>query len=252
VPGLLTTLTDPFAIPQDAEAKHRIVRVVEGVRIAFGLVCVHRALDMAGFSILSSDPGAYAARALVEATIALAVAAGFLTPLSLVVLLGLLCMREASQYLGLQVARMLIVALLLSGAGRHLSLDALMRRREPWARAFDVLYALGPREPHALAPARLHLLALYWAVAFSGVRYHFFDSFWLRGEVLQLALTMPYFSDHSAAIVAASERFPLAFDTLCRIGLYVQAFWQLALLPLFYVRWKPVASSWSSRAWRSS
>jgi hypothetical protein len=240
VTDLLKTLVGPFTVPADAVAPRRITIVVEGVRIGFGLVCFHRALDMAGFSILSADPAGYATRALLEASVALAVAAGLLTPLSLVVLLGLLCMRDAGQYLGLQVARMLVLGLLLSGAGRHFSLDALARRRGTWARALNALYVLGPPQPNALAPARLLVLALYWAVAFSGVRYHFFDSFWLRGEVLQLALTMPYFTDHHAAVVAASERFPLAFDVLCRVGLYVQAFWQLALLPLFYVPWKPV------------
>ncbi len=202
--------------------------------MAFGFVCVHRALDMAGFSLLAPDPGAYAARALLEAGVALAVAVGFLTPAALIVLLALLA-TSSGQYLGLQIARMLIWGLLLAGAGRHLSVDAAILRRPALARLVGPLYLLAPASPASLGPVRLLLIGLFWTVAFSGVRYHLFDPFWRRADVLQLAFSLPYFSDHHALFAALSRDQPELYDLVCSIGLYVQAFWQAALLPLLFL-----------------
>jgi hypothetical protein len=230
--ALLGEGADRLAVPNGERHERRVAVVVNAVRMAFGALAAFRALDMAGFSILAAQPSSYAAGRFVEAVAALGVAFGLFTPASFLVLLGSLCTDDAGQYLGLQVARMLTVGLLLAGAGRRFSLDALALRVPDASRFLRPLYALAPSEPAALGPVRLLLLGMYWAVTLAGVRYHFFDSFWLRGEVLQLALTMPYFSDHHALFVAARDRSPEVFDLLCRAGLYVQAFWQLALLPL--------------------
>lgn len=230
--SVLGRLAARLELPPGEASERRSRRVVNGVRAAFGLVCVHRALDMAGFSILAPDPTGYAAGRLLEAVVAGTTALGILTPLSLATLLGILSTREAGPYLGLQVARMLAVGLLLAGAGRSYSFDALALRRPSLARVVRPLYVLGPPGAAGLGSVRLLLLALYWIVTFSGVRYHFFDRFWHRGDVLQLTLTMPYFCDHHETFAAVRDRFPTAFDWLCRIGLYVQAGWQALLLPL--------------------
>lgn len=230
--SVLSRLAARLELPPGEASARRVRRVVNGVRVCFGLLCLHRALDMAGFSILASDPTGYAAGRLLEATVAATTALGLLTPLSLATLLGILSTIEAGPYLGLQVARMLAVGLLLAGAGRAYSLDALALRRPSLTRVLRSLYVLGPRGPGGLGPVRLLLLALYWIVTFSGVRYHLFDRFWHRGDVLQLVLTMPYFCDHHETFAAVRDRFPSAFDLLCRGGLYVQAGWQVLLLPL--------------------
>ncbi|HEY6546915.1 MAG TPA: hypothetical protein VI589_03380, partial [Vicinamibacteria bacterium] len=173
-----------LAVPNGEVDAGRVDRVVNGVRVAFGALAAFRALDMAGFSILAPDPSLYAAGRLLEAAVALSVALGLLTPVSLLTLLGIFCTRDAGQYLGLQVARMLCVGLLLCGAGRRFSMDAVAMRAANLARLLRPLYVLAPPEPAALGSVRLLLLGLYWTVTFSGVRYHFFDGFWLRGEVL--------------------------------------------------------------------
>jgi hypothetical protein len=226
----------PPAIPAEARA----FRVVELVRIGLGLACCHRALDIAGYAVLDDRPSAAAAGSLVDAGVAALVAAGVLTPLSLAALLVRLGVHPVADYLGLQVARMLCWGLLLAGAGRRLGLDALALRHPAVAHLVRPLYLLGPEGAGGLASVRLLLLALYWTVALSGVRAHFFDPFWRKGEVLQLALTMPYMSDHYGFFQEAARRYPAGFDLACRAGLYVQALWQTALLPLFLLPFRAV------------
>ncbi len=209
--------------------------MTESVRVAFGLVLLHRCLDIAGFSLLASQPEALVKEMAIQALLAIGIAVGFATPLALLATLLCLSLFPVAEYLGLQVARILCWGLLLGGAGRSFSVDGLLSRRGSAARVFRLGYFLEARNDRETAELRFLLIALYWTVAFSGVRFHVFDAFWRKAEVLQLAMTLPYFSEHHAFFDQLSHNYPRAYDVLCSLGLYVQGFWQAMLLPLFYV-----------------
>lgn len=201
--------------------------------MVFGLLLVHRQLDMAGFAVLAPDPKAFALRCLVEAALAATLVLGLLTPLALAGLLLSLSASPTADSLGVQVARIVCWGLLLAGAGRSSSLDA---RLLAWPRTAGLrrLYVLAAPEGR-LAWVRLLVVALFWGLAVSGVSFHATDPFWLRGQVLQVALALPYMSEHYPALTALAERHPAAYDVACRVALYAQGLWQLFLLPLFYL-----------------
>jgi hypothetical protein len=233
---VITRLLRRFSLAEDPASARRAERAINLVRVAFGLLYAHRCLDVLGFAILAAEPAAFARRTAVELVLALAIASGFLTPLCLGALLALLTVAPGIEYLGMQVARMVAWGLLLSGAGRAWGFDG-WALRQPWlARVVVPLYLLAPAGPAGFGATRLLLLALFWSVTLNGVRHHAADPFWLRGEVLQLATTTPYLSDHWALFAQAARDHPRAFDLLCKGGLCAQAFWQAALLPLAFSR----------------
>src|SRR5262245_9598516 len=105
-PAWLARLYRPF-VPPEGEAHERYgARAIAAVRIAFGLVCAHRVVDLAGFSLLAEDPSAFTARMAFELALALGIAAGLATPLCLGILVALCAGWPVMQYLGLQVMRM--------------------------------------------------------------------------------------------------------------------------------------------------
>jgi hypothetical protein len=215
-----------------------LATTVEVVRVGFGLAVLHQSLDIYGFALLSSEPAFLATTTLIAALLGLLVAAGALTSLALLGFLALVTLAPPVGYLGMQVARLVAFGLLLLDAGQAAGLGALVRKRMRRGSGLEARLSFGERSPAALARTRLLLVALYWTVAFSGIRFHLEDPFWHRGDVLQLALTTPYLTDHYAFFETVRDRAPVLYDRVLTLGLGVQAAWQSLLLLLFLPRWR--------------
>jgi hypothetical protein len=214
--------------------------VLAVVRVLFGLVIAHQTLDIFGFAMLPGGPDPRFAR-LISALAAVSgamVAMGVLTPLALIGLLIYYALFPLAFNLGTMVTVVLLWGLLLHGAGRTHSVDALLLRSRLAGKWMARLYApFGTGGRQETAGIRLMVMTMFWGNCLTAMLYHIKDDFWLKGHVLQLALTASYLNDHHTSLVALREQHPRFFTAFCQVGLAVQTLWEVCLLPLMYLRW---------------
>jgi hypothetical protein len=227
-----------------------IARRASLCRFLFGLLIAWRSLSIFGFSIVHFDAGYIREWAFAETLLGIAIASGFFTQISLVVLIAAFFGNPPyAATLGDQAALLLSLGLILSGSHRKYSLDFLLRSRFPGRAAglfFDPIRL--ELSPGHFACVRLILIALFWSVCLSAMSFHFLDSLWLQGEVLQLLFTMPYMSPLHFFFSSLRDAAPALFHAAGKAGLLVQGAWELFLLPLmafgagrWFVKWQGLA-----------
>ncbi|MNR99793.1 hypothetical protein D3C72_310340 [compost metagenome] len=228
-------LLAPFALGDNA-SRH-LTAVVALVRILAGLLLLHRMVDILGLAAVSGDGPMVRLVSCLVALGAGLMTVGLFTPLAIAGLLLYFAFWPLVFNLGTMVTGTLLWGLLLLGAGRTHSLDAhLLRTRA--GRWLGRLYVFGESgDRRHVAKARFLVVVLFWGNCVTAMLFHLHDTFWLEGHVLQFALTAPYISDHYALTRAFQQQQPALFMLLCRVGLGVQAVWELLLLPLMYARW---------------
>ena len=119
-----------------------LTKNVNFLRIVFGLILLHRYLDMLGF-VESVEAQNFC---LLAVFLAACIAVGLLTPLCLVVFFFMFCLRPPiTNNLGVQVEIINLWGLFLLGAGRHYSLDALLYSSSFHKRFIAPLYSLKSR-----------------------------------------------------------------------------------------------------------
>jgi len=167
------------------------------------------------------------------------IAIGFLTPVAIVLFFALFMIHPPFFVtLGDQAAIIVFWLLILLGAGKDYSLDSLLMRWAPLNKPIGALYAFSVRlNPANFARVRFFGIFLFWSISFSAVSYHFFDDFWLNGDVLQVALVSGFWNDHYQWANHIKDNHPALFDVLCESALYIQAFFETFLIPLMYLGW---------------
>lgn len=228
----------PFALGDRATRHLPVVLAV--VRVLFGLMIVHQTLDIFGFAMLPGGPDPRFARliSVLAAVGGAMVAMGVLTPLALIGLMIYYALFPLAFNLGSMVTVVLLWGLLLHGAGRTHSLDGLLLRSRLVGRWLAPLYApFGAGGQQEIAGIRLMVMLMFWGNCLTAMLYHVKDPFWLNGQVLQMAFTAAYLSDHHAFLAALREQHPRFFMAFCQLGLAVQAVWEVCLVPLMYLKW---------------
>lgn len=216
---------------------HVVLKNVDLIRILFGALYLHKYADVLGYAAIADNPGAVWWASLGAIALAGFVLIGFLTPLALVLMMyWFVANVPFSRSLGEQVMAMTIIGLLLFGAGRDLGVDGWLIRKGRFKRLYGVLYALSAGLTRRnIGLIRLILLGLYWSASIGAMLFHYEDALWWQGGVLQIALTTHYWNDHADAFIAFMNEAPLLFHILCVAGLYVQAAFELAMVPLMFL-----------------
>lgn len=236
VSSLFTLLVHPFRV--DISDPRRLRGSIALSRILFGLLVIHQHLDCFGYAVVADSPQPIRTICTIAATAGLCLTLGLLTPLAIATLLVYFAYAPIVFYLGTMVSVPLLWGLLLLGAGQTHGLDALLLRRRLGQQMLRPLYLLAVSQTEIqVARVRFLLLVLFWGQCVSACVFHGGDDFWWRGTVLQVALTTPYWCDHYKLLATIRDGIPAVYVALCLIGLYVQVFWELFLVPLMYCRW---------------
>ncbi len=222
----------PFLIKESSEVIEKNINLA---RILVGLGIFHSYLDSLGFSILLLPQSTFKAITVLALSVFFMI--GLFTPLTC----GLLIYHFISPvvpYLGTMVLIMLLWGMLFIGVGRRWSIDAYLLNSPHTQRLIKYLYAFSlPSGNVSLAKIRFFILFLFWCVSVRAMVFHLDDSSWLHGKTLQLIFTTPYLTDHYLYFREFSQMFPLAYDLLCKSGLFIQSFWEILLFPLMYFGW---------------
>jgi predicted DCC family thiol-disulfide oxidoreductase YuxK len=205
------------------------------VRILVGLGIFHSYLDVLGYSIFLTPQSEFKAISVLVLSFLFTI--GLFTPL----ICGLLIYYFAYPiipYLGTMVLVILLWGMFFIGVGRRWSIDAYLLKSPATQRLLKYLYIFSlPLGNISLSKIRFLTLFLFWVICFRAMAFHLDDPYWLHGETLQLVFTTPYLTDHYLYFREFSQSFPLIFDLLCKLGLFIQSFWELLLFPLMYFVW---------------
>ncbi len=225
----------PFLLPVK---ESQIRKNVNFFRIVMGIFIIHRFMDVFGVAVVSSPEGVRLLMAT-GAFLGFLIAVGFMTPVAIVLFTAFFLIDPPLfGTLGDQAAIIVLWLFILLGAGKHYSVDSLLMRWKPVRAPIEHLYCFSVKlTPENFARVRFFGLMVFWAVNFSAVAFHFFDDFWLKGNVLQVAMATGFWNDHYQFTNALLDRFPMAYDFLCRSGLYIQAIFETFLLLFMYCGW---------------
>ena len=231
---VLNRLVGPFT-PREPE--HFAIRIAI-VRILFALVLTHKYANNIAFAVISPGADEIVFRSTIAVVLGLLLFIGFLTPLVLAGWLVFLWHFAIMPNLGDQAAIIVLWGLLLGGAGRLLSLDSLL---VGWSRLgsriISKLYVFAlDREPKGAATVSFLMVALYWGLGTAAMAGHFVFDLWKNGRILELITTLPYYNDFYGQFAELRETRPVFFWLYCRVGWFLQSFWELFLLPLMYWR----------------
>jgi len=222
----------PFIIKENSDFIEKNINLA---RILVGLGIFHSYLDMLGYSILLTPQIEF--KAIVVLALSFLFTIGLFTPL----ICGILIFYFAYPivpYLGTMILVMLLWGMLFIGVGRRWSIDAYLLKSPSTQRLLKYLYVLSlPLGNINLSKIRFFVLFLFWCVCVRAMTFHLDDPYWLHGETLQLLFTTPYLTDHYLYIQKFSQMLPLTYDLLCKLGLFIQSFWEFLLFPLMYFWW---------------
>lgn len=230
---------DRFFSPFFLSASESRWRVnVEVGRILLGVMIIHRFLDVFGVAAVGNAESIRTA-CLTAVFLGICILIGFMTPIALV-LKGVLFLIQPPFFgtLGDQAALLVLWILLFLGAGRKWGVDSVLLKRPGASALMERIYWMNLQPtPGNFARVRFFGLLTFWSINFSAIAYHFFDPFWLRGEVLQLSMTSAFWNDHYLLFERLRTASPTLFVWLCKSGLYIQAFFETFLLPLMFLGW---------------
>jgi hypothetical protein len=230
-----TYILRSFELPIDEPVFRR---TVELCRVTIGLGMLHRYVDIAGFLVATPDPVMSERIVLIAVAASLGVTLGLLTPLALATLFYFTLYTPFGFTLGDQMVGIVMWVLLFSGAGRRWSLDAALIRFPLVSKLLAVFYALDvPFSTRSFALLRLIVLFFYWSIAFGAMAFHFKDSLWIRGNVLQLLMVTPYMTDLAALMRAFRDAMPDVYDAVWRVAFVLDSVFELLLWPLCLFRW---------------
>ncbi len=222
----------PFTVKENSDFIEKNTNLA---RILVGLGIFHSYLDVLGYSIFLTPQNEL--KAICALILSFLFTIGLFTPLTC----GLLIYYFAYPiipYLGTMVLVILLWGMFFIGVGRRWSVDAYLLKFPSTQRFLKYLYIFSlPLGNISLAKIRFLTLFLFWCVCVRAIAFHVDDSYWLHGETLQLVFATPYLTDHYLYFQQFSQMFPLIYDLLCKLGLFVQTFWEFFLFPLMYFWW---------------
>ena len=222
----------PFTLNENSDFIEKNINLA---RILVGLGIFHSYLDILGYSIFLTPQNEIKAISVLALSFLFTI--GLFTPIACGLLIYFFTAPLVS-YLGTMVLIILLWGMFFIGVGRRWSVDAYLLKFTPTQRLIRYLYIFSlPLGKVSLSRIRFLVLFLFWCLCVRAMAFHFDDSYWLNGKTLQLLFTTPYLTDHYLYFQKFSQMFPLAYDLLCKAGLFIQSFWELLLFPLMYFWW---------------
>jgi hypothetical protein len=207
-------------------------------RVLLGILMTHKYLDTLGFTPLCNAQTHAFPVACVGSVAGICLTLGLLTPVTLIFYALTYVYYPPVSSLVEAVLQIPLWGLLVLGAGKSYSLDALLARRSWGQKVCRVLYGFAlPPTASNLAVVRFFLLFMLWGICVNAMFYHFSDEFWLSGAVLQIGFATPYLSDYYHLANRLRETCPAWYVTFCVSGLLVQCLWEMCLVPLMLFRW---------------
>ena len=231
---IILKLSGPFS----QNSNHNSVHLAVGVsRIYTGIIIFTQAIGNFGIVPIFDDlPQRVAFEQLMVSLCGLMLAVGFLTPIALLFLIYSFTFSDLSLSLGCQVARILLLGLILLRSGKIYSVDKYLYSK--FSRVYKFLYCVGIDSKPSISFnwLKFGLMVLFWGICLSAMIFHFQDKSWLSGEVLSVALTGSFYSKYSGFFRSLADNYPQAFCFFCISGLIVQAFWETFLVSLMFLR----------------
>ena len=219
------------AFPRHSNFEHFKFAVL---RPLFGIILLSRAFNIHSYLTsedLVSSIGMWSISGLVAAVL---LTIGLFTQYALLFLVFLMWQYGdtvmGTATLGNDVGAMLAVLLFLTGAGRHLSIDAIIVNRFRLAEKF-LLYTKAYSDPNNIALAKFSALASYWAICVYSVSMHFNESAWMTGVAGPLLLTNNFMSSPYLFFESLFISSELAVH-ISKFSLWSMMLWYPAILPL--------------------
>ena len=206
------------------EDTQQIDRLVETSRVLLGLILFIRYFDAFGFFSVDND---YKLICLSGSVISLFLTFGFFSPISLIILFYLQITTPILRGLGNQVTVILIWALIFMSAGSKYSIDSFLNLKK-------IFFFFKYRNSYSFAIVRFSSIFMFWGICITAMSFHFFDELWLKGEALELLVLTPYLSEYYELFFYLNKHHYGIFKLICTLGLLVQGFWEMFLLPLFF------------------
>ena len=222
----------PFVLNENSDSIEKNINLA---RILVGLGIFHSYLDILGYSIFLDPQNQTKAISVLALSFLFTI--GLFTPLACGLLIYFFS-APLIPYLGTMVLIIFLWGMFFAGVGRRWSIDAYLFNFTSTQRLLKYLYAfsLAPNNEN-FSKIRFFVLFLFWCICVRAMAFHFDDSYWLNGQTLQLLFTTPYLTDHYLYFQKFSQMFPLTYDVLCKLSLFVQSAWELLLIPLMYFWW---------------
>lgn len=223
---------------------HRAIRTrIETARVALGIVVLWRLARSLDGATAWFGPGAPEIDVLLgQSVLALAMIVGFATPLVVATLTVTAIPADrilGSSTLGTQVLMIVLVVLLLGGAGRRWSVDALLARRLRTGRLARIVSRAGElgyvRSPAELRFALWVGFVAYAAISLSAIFFHVSDPYWQQGQTVRVMLTGAYMSSVHEFARSVEALTPGGFGSMSAVAVLGQTLFQGGML--FLVRW---------------
>lgn len=233
------------AFPSNADNEHYKFAIL---RIIFGLILLARALNVQWLLLPDERFGLVGLFSALEIIASLMLLFGFFTQVALVFFMLVMWQIGervlATSTLGSDVAAIVCLLLLLTSAGRHLSIDSLIIKRWSWFRRI-FCYSATPANAVTIALAKFAALFSYWLVCVYSLSMHLNEPAWTTGIAGPLLLTNNFMSAWSAwfeSIFVASDHATLA----AKVSLWIMMLWYAAVLPLTLMGgwWKRYVIVW--------
>lgn len=216
--------------PSTSQYEHNKFAIL---RVAFGLILIIRSYYIFYFLLPSEQFSAIGIWTLAELFAGILVATGLLTQWALIFLmLGMWHIGDhiiEKSTLGNDVAAMLSLLLLLTNAGKYISLDAVIIKNAPKSRRL-LIYYNGVPTLNQIALAKFSALTSYWALCVYSVVAHINDPAWVNGVAGPLLLTNNFMTKGYslfATVFSASE----GATYLARFLLWLMILWYPLILP---------------------
>lgn len=252
--GFLNKVIQRSSFPKVVDAYNELQKL-NFFRIAIGLVVLARTWHSMVSSYYYFDTwtlssfgnmeiNAYFLAALGTMCLLVMFTIGLFTPLATSLLLLTYVQVDlflGTETLGTNIFILMLLGLLVCGAGSHRSVDAVILNRRPkslLACFLKKMYSI-VGVPNAIQITNVYfmLFLAYALISLGAVLHHFQDSLWLSGKTLAVMFTNSYLSSYYGFFRSFAARFPDTFEVLSAAGSYIQVVFQVFMIPLVF--WKP-------------
>lgn len=226
----------------DVDVVHELRRI-DIARIALGTIAMARYGDVLISAIANGSQNTIILSAI-AVTFSLMITIGFLTPIAMLILMStanvLIDNAIGASTLGTMVLSIALLSLIVAPAGRTLSLDAYLFRREKiGASVINAMYRLfGSVSSDRIIIGKLAGVLAYYCLCLYSVSWHIHDPAWVSGNVLNWVMlspsSNPLYSDLAWQVYQWSPYFFVNFFRLSILGMIV---WYLLFLPGLFAGW---------------
>lgn len=206
------------------------------LRILFGIVLLIKAMNIHMYLSASELDGYIGIISSLHIILSLFLVFGFLTQYTILVLVfyfwqsGQLIIGNT---LGNDIAALLGLLLLLTSAGKHISIDSyILKKMGKWG--FLFFYPTGRRSSQEIAVIKFTILAAYWAICVYSLSMHLNEESWMTGFAGPLLLSSQFMSNFSSEFeyLFSNSQF-LVF--MSKVSLWLMMVWYGVILPFVLI-----------------